>query len=756
MVNKIVSGQLVEPSIPSDLELSRLDAQAVHQETVVDIQTTDILHSLRRQGWLCLAIVVPLSVTLAVATYLLQKPTYSSSALLTVSSTANKLIFEGWDAQTDFEIFQNTQQQLIRSRFVMTAALRNENLADSAVIREQEDPVEWLLSNVKVATSKNSEIMTISAVTDSTVETINIVNGVVEAYLSAIVDKEFEGRKERLTEIANVFSSKKSELRGKRNELKLLTEQLGSGDPEALSTIQQLQVQEIGVLRNQLISLQSKIWTAEAAMEVAKAVSAGDESDGDDSDGDAEADEVIEPSEDEINAALAEDPVHSALLRDKLAALRMDAETKSVFKSEQKSVYGNMQKLVDEQLKQRREQIRQEVLETAPLRESQLRRMARFEAQQTLNQLTAEVAAFKRIEPRLEQEISSLQVDFVKVGNQSIDVEMMRSEIDQLDSVLGSIATEREELKVELNSRPRVQLLMKAEEALVANTTKRLGLAGFAGMAGFGVPLVLIVLLDLLGRRVNSARSLAERTGLEIIGTVPVIPARVIRRIPGKPNRKTSFWQTRLSESVRRVASRLMTQANGHDGIGGRAILVTSAERKEGKTTLATQLALGLANTGRSVLLVDLDLRSPAIHQAFGVEHSPGVCDVLRGDVELKAAVKSTSTSNLCVLPVGQRCGTSRLALAKERTVPLFRELRAMADFLIVDGAPVLTSSDIGFVCQHIDEVILAVRRDVSRTTDVNAAIEVIRANDKPITGAVVVEPDKARHVDKHDLMTEA
>lgn len=734
MIKQVRYGQLVESG--SGIDVPTLETRAVDVEPDRDLLSEDILHGIRRRGWWCLAIALPLSMILAATTYRVQAPQHRASALLQLSATEHSLVFDDRVERTDYEIFQATQRELIRSRYLMTAALRDEALRDSALLKQQADPVEWMLNNVRVAAPEMTEIMTISTVAKSDTEAVKIVNAVVDAYLNSVVNRDLEIRQNRLTHITNVLEDKQNEIRNKRQKLKELVEQLGSSDSQALSVIQQLQVQEIGSLRSQLIEIHRNKWEAEAEL---KALQQG-ASVGGDADPDDEDIVHVDPTEDEVNAALENDPVYAELIRDKLTTVRLQAEA-AAFEPVEPAAYGGMQKLINDQLDQRREQVRRQLAASVPRR---LREQER-KKQREVARLTAGLEVFGAMETRIESQVSELEQAFGEVGNQSIDVEMMRSDITQLDEVVGNIKKQSEELQVEINSRPRVEVLMRAEKARIANNFQRLILAGFAGMLGFGLPIALILMLDLFARKVNSSRSLGVRTGLPVIGTVPVIPSRAIHRIGGRPNRKTTYWRARLAESVKRISSRLVTQLANSDS---QVLLVTSAQRKEGKTTLATQLALSLANLGCKVLLVDWDLRSPSVHRVYGIDCSPGVCDLLRGEADVQSAVRPTETTNLSVLPSGKCCGKALQALGY---IPFFGELRDMADIVIVDGCPVLTSSDIGFICPHVDEVIIAARRDISRINDIQAAQEFLRNAHATVAGAVVIEPDPSRHVDRYD-----
>ncbi|TWU41307.1 Tyrosine-protein kinase wzc [Novipirellula aureliae] len=727
-----------------------------HRGTVIaaqsgsEFQPLDLLHAIRRRGWMGFLIGLPLSVALAVGVFMTQKPVFRASALLQLSATENNLVFDRRDID-DFEIFQGTQKELVRSRMVLTAALRDPRLSTSSVIRDQDRPVDWMLRNLSVSIPPQTEIMNVSIVAPQNADPVNLVNATVEAYMVEVVNRERDSRQRRLDGIERVLEEKQAEIRRKRNELKSLAEQLGTGDSETLSIRQQFLVQELGSFRRQLIELQSRHWSldseekslqmaienAKANVAAAEATSAGVATD--------ETSETYVVSSDEIESALLNDSVYLSLLRDKLTTLRLDAEAESAFKTKHDSPYERVNERIEEELVARRQMIKEELGALEPLRRREQSRLDLVAKNRRLLEVKAELEVLADLEERIAVQEQTLREEFEKVGNKSIDVEMMRSEIQQLDAVMANVAQQREELKVELRSRPRVEVLRNAEDLEPAEFTKRVGLAGVSGIAALALPLVSLVLLDLSKQRVNSSALLTSRTGLDIIGTLPVIPPTVIRNLRNPRNKRSLYWQATLTESIKRIANRLVNRYQNESG--QHLALVTSANRGEGKTTLASQLARNIASMGRTVILVDLDLRHPVAHRLYSVDLSPGVCEVLRGEQDLKASIQPTSIDGLSVLPAGECCRNSLQALGRNKAVPMFfRELASMADVVIIDGCPVLTSADVSYVAPHVDTIVFSVHRDISRVRDIKHAVDLIRASGTPVAGAVVIERATVSH----------
>jgi capsular exopolysaccharide synthesis family protein len=194
-------------------------------------------------------------------------------------------------------------------------------------------------------------------------------------------------------------------------------------------------------------------------------------------------------------------------------------------------------------------------------------------------------------------------------------------------------------------------------------------------------------------------------------------------------------WNNILLESVDAMRAMIL-HASRNESL--QVLMVASALKGEGKTSLACHLATSLARARRRTLLIDCDLRSPAIHRTFDVLSEPGVCEVLRGEIAVADAVQPTIAQGLSIIPAG-RCDTRAIqALGQGNLEMAFEELKQQYDYIIVDTAPVLPVADSLQVCQHVDAVVFSVLRDVSRVPKVQAAYERLAMLGVRMLGAVI------------------
>jgi capsular exopolysaccharide synthesis family protein len=170
-----------------------------------------------------------------------------------------------------------------------------------------------------------------------------------------------------------------------------------------------------------------------------------------------------------------------------------------------------------------------------------------------------------------------------------------------------------------------------------------------------------------------------------------------------------------------------------------RVVMVTSAVSAEGKTTLASNLAMSLAHAGRKTLLIDCDLRRPAAHQLFEQALQPGFSEVILHEVDLPDAVRPTTVDpNLFLLPAGMWDRNVVQELAKTGVTSIFEKLREEFDFIIVDSHPVLAATDSLLIGQYVDAVIVSLMRDVSQMHNVHTACQQLATLGIRVFGAVV------------------
>ena len=160
-----------------------------------------------------------------------------------------------------------------------------------------------------------------------------------------------------------------------------------------------------------------------------------------------------------------------------------------------------------------------------------------------------------------------------------------------------------------------------------------------------------------------------------------------------------------IATEMRRLYSNIR---HGHSKRDMRSFLVTSAHRGEGKSTVASYLALTVARfRGKKSLIVDADLRRPRLHDIFDVPKEPGLAECLEGKIDPLKVVKETPVENLRVIPAGRLLQSPAHLFEGEVLSEILEKIKFYYDIVIIDSAPVIPVSDPMLISSEVDGVIL-------------------------------------------------
>ena len=165
------------------------------------------------------------------------------------------------------------------------------------------------------------------------------------------------------------------------------------------------------------------------------------------------------------------------------------------------------------------------------------------------------------------------------------------------------------------------------------------------------------------------------------------------------------------SEAIRRL--RVSMQLTFNRGSGFKSLLVTSAQRQEGRTTIALSLARDAARAGLKVAILDCDLRHPNLHTMIGIGNDEGMSDMLVSPVAgLRMSAIQVDTQSPCfVIPSGGLADSSPdQPLQSPHLGRIIKELEERFDLVVIDAAALETSADALLIAQHVDGVLLIAR----------------------------------------------
>lgn len=264
-----------------------------------------------------------------------------------------------------------------------------------------------------------------------------------------------------------------------------------------------------------------------------------------------------------------------------------------------------------------------------------------------------------------------------------------------------------------------------------------------AAVLGGFLGLVLVFLAEQTDRTFRSPEDIRRRLGLPVLGVIPVLKTTgrgKVVPVEGAValDRSLYAWsrpKSKEAEAYRGVRTALYFSTRGQ---GSKVIQVTSPNPGDGKSTLAANLAVSIAQSGKRILLVDADMRRPTIDKLFGIENENGFAMVLAGMAELPDAIQETSIPCLSVLPSGVVPPNPAELLISPRLHEVLAWMRDHYDYIVIDTPPLLAVTDPGVVGPQVDGVLLTIRSTKTNRLEARRAREVLHNLGANVIGVIV------------------
>ena len=260
-------------------------------------------------------------------------------------------------------------------------------------------------------------------------------------------------------------------------------------------------------------------------------------------------------------------------------------------------------------------------------------------------------------------------------------------------------------------------------------------------VVGATLGIILIFILDSLDTGIRSIADIESITQLPSLAIVPKV-----KRPGGEAPPNASMAQKSLetitspksqfSESIRSLRTSLLLSVTGR---APRYILFTSATPAEGKTTISTNSAVVLAQGGTRVLLIDADMRRPAVHPRFGLSGKVGLSTLLTGGSSFAETVQSVpEVPSLDIIASGPVPPFPAELLGSDAMRSMLANAAAIYSYIVIDSPPILSVTDGVILARDADAVVLVVRHGKSSKHIIRRARDLLIRAGAPITGIVL------------------
>lgn len=715
LANRPIPGPGPEPDAESSFEVRR------------------VIGALKYHWFLFLVLGTLASAGLGALAWSLIPAKYTTYSILRVASNDSGVLSSGPSAyRNEFLTFLKTQADSIKSEYVLRAALRDSKIGNTATLADVDDKVRWLTENIQVEFSEHSEIMKVVLVGEYPQDSADIINAIDAAYMKEVVLVDQLKKKASLDTLEKSRQRLEEDLKNYKVKLEIKQKKnLPLQPSESLPLTAADQPAKVRVGATEFAQLNNELRKAEIdftlAVEREKLIKAR-----------FDKVETLEVTATELNAMLERDLDYKDLVA-KVERTEQFAETlRNVYASPTHADVKDAEKKAAtaktavEDFKRKRK--------TDASREFQ--QANRRQLQDAVDKAAAEVQARNLLRQTIKK-----QLEGVPPPKDSIQAARDKSPTDydtDESSLLFAIGIYEEVLKKlnvmavdQQNAQPRVIELQKASVPIKKEMKKQVIGTAFAALFGFMLIGACITMYEGRIKRLFGSRDLSGNPALNLIGVLPEIGSSdaVAGGAESRGLKADPFMEA--VEKVRVMLSRNFL------GKRAQAILIGSAEPGEGKTTLAGHLAVSLTRTDRKTILVDANLRQPALHEHLGLPSQPGVCDLLRGEKGMPDVVQRTAINNLWFLSAGGWDADAQQALGRDRFRRVIDQLRQEFDYIILDSHALSPVADTYLIGQHCDAIVVCARKYVSRKPAVEQAYQKVCELGVPHTGLIFLGESK-------------
>ncbi len=679
---------------------------------------TWLANCLRRRWLMAILLGLLFGVLVAGLLMYLFPETNQVTAYLKVKSKSGNSVFEPEHlSPQEIERQAMNHLALLRSQLVLDAALQDQKIAQLDAVRAHKgEELLWLVGNLRVSFPGDGEILEVRYEgKENPDQMVKVVNAVVAAYKDKVLYQDRVLSTTTRDGLAKVFQTTQTRLKAQMQKLKETMSSRNIVDPafevprlrSEVTRLENLISEENKNLVNIEIFKQLALQNARSPGAIAQAVAAS-----------VEKDPMIASYQSDMFTIQKAIQVRQAASRN-----RNDSQLKQLI-AQLEQTQAAMRQYKAQAEKSAREQIAN--MPNEALRAAIVEHKIRFDS------AMANLEGYKS-----DLEVANNSLD--ALGVRDPEIEMLENDILSEQEISRNLQQKIGEWNVERQTREgeerdgresefeKVVVIQKASALPKTNRIERWSIAGIGGLAALALTCYGVALMEFRHRRLNGPSDVDEGLGIRVLG---VLPPTSLKQLAGN-----SLVATQVAEAIDNVRATLM-----HDSTAGprQVIMVTSSSTMEGNTVVASSLALSLSRAGRRTLLVDGDLRAPAIHKLFGMALEDGFSEVLRTEIDLADAVKPTNNEGLYLLTAGVCSADAIHALATDQPHAIFEKLRDQFDFIVVDAPPVLGISDSLSLGQYIDGAILTVLRDHSEIRKVHKSVELLRSMGIRLIGSVV------------------
>lgn len=659
---------------------------------------------------LIVAVAVIVAIPAVTLAWIMPERTYTAKGELRFLAATPRVLYDTDRDGMSYGFYVSTQLAMMTGNTILSRVLDDPAVRALPAVKESPDPLDLLRESVRAYSNRGSELVTVQCTMPDPESAYTIVSAVMDEYLGFVSQEESREGMERLQLLRDEEERHEKELDLQLSNIADLKKQLGPSTDVEREVILESQ----NAIERDIATREAQKNAIRNELEYLVSVEA------------RYGENPAEPTPiSEIEDLARRDSLYIAF-RDRAAQLRLEAETTR--KKPGAPGYDRMMEGIakaEEAAEKALVEARGRAIDT--YRES---------LNQQIRQRDEEIAQLKARVDQFDQELAAL-------GSEDSEDISLRNELDErlaraaeIRETLREVSREIRAISVESRARARVRPASEPRMPRNPDRSRRVKLAGMALFAALAAGVGAGLLRELTDQQVRGPQDLTLITRLPVIAHVPDASEDPLAKDAYLPSVVADQPNSGVAEEIRRILSRVLFPESASLELN--TLLVASPSQNDGKTTIACNLAIALAQAGRRVLLVDLSARRPGVESAFHMEPAAGLAEVLHGEYAGEELLRESEYENLYVLGPGLAFRTLSGRLASREMLELLRQAEDEFEHVILDAPPALLMSDTRLLAPLVDGVFVVVGSGDSTIGMVRRCLRELEQGGARIVGVVL------------------
>jgi len=671
----------------------------------VGLMSESLVQIIWRSRWiLLLAIVAALGAAFVYITK--ATPIYTSTSRIYVEQSGPKILTEAEGIMTQSKNYLYTQAELLRSTPILSSALDTSGVRRMKIFDSIDNPIAFLKKGLEVSVGKKDDIISISSDSPEPVEAAQLVNAIVDSYIT------YHATRKRSTtgEVLKILQTEKI----KRDE-ELMQKLKAMMDYKKENTALAFESSRGNVILNMLERLSEAVTQAQFQTLEIKAVY-------------------------EIMKSMETDP----------ARLKQFVETEKA-KGWYSSTADARTRLMAEldQLQIQIGDLGRQVTPGHPSMQAlqskidkvdkQLDDLDRQFAEDQLAIAEQQYLAAKKKEEYISNYFEEYRQEAINLNEQLAQYTILQTDWEQTRKLCDILDDRIKEINVtEDVGALNISILEVARPADKPSEPQKARIMAIALVLGLMLGGGLALLRDWMDQKLHSAEEISTVLGVPVLGIVPSMPKRQSVADRGQQVYRDSH--SSWAEAYRTIRTAVFFGAPRDEA---KTILVTSPAAGDGKTTLVSNLGIAMAQAGQKTLILDADFRKPMQHKIFEVSRDKGLSNVLAGNMTLEKVIRQTTVRGLELLTCGPEVPNPSEILNSESFAKLLELFSNKYDRVIIDSPPVMPVTDSQILSAICDITLLVLRAEKSTRKLSRQARDGLISVGAHILGAIVNDVSK-------------